>query len=156
LECPDSPYLHKDECPGQGDDDDDDDDNCLPAGRSCSVNGDCCGFSTGDALCVRFPDQDVYCAAVCKYHSDCADNCCVPLEGGDGACGEASNCSGTSQGSGDACDECLDSCSGLSSCCTGSGCICEDECAVTGCTPPNELCCGPYDCICLPPGDCPY
>ena len=34
-----------------------------------------------------------------------------------------------------ACDSCISSCQGLSSCCTGTGCICEDECSGGGCGP---------------------
>jgi hypothetical protein len=32
-----------------------------------------------------------------------------------------------------ACDSCLASCSGLPSCCTGSGCLCQDECSSGNC-----------------------
>ena len=47
--------------------------------------------------------------------------------------------SGTSGGSGgggtgtDACTSCIHSCSGISGCCTGVGCMCYDECTVSQC-----------------------
>jgi len=34
-----------------------------------------------------------------------------------------------------ACDSCIHSCQGLSGCCTGRGCMCEDECAGGSCQP---------------------
>ena len=65
---------------------------------------------------------------------------------------------GTGGGSGtkpDPCSDCLKTCKGLPGCCTGSGCMCADECGVKSCTQPYTLCCGPYgDCICTK--DCPY
>jgi hypothetical protein len=58
-------------------------------------------------------------------------------------------------GSRDACGDCLSSCSGLPSCCTGSGCACQGACTPTGCSAGSSFCCGPYgDCICT--SSCPY
>lgn len=37
-----------------------------------------------------------------------------------------------SPGGNPACDECIESCQGLSSCCQGTGCICESQCKYTG------------------------
>lgn len=55
-----------------------------------------------------------------------------------------------------ACQDCLSACQGYSSCCTGVGCICEDECKSTSkCGPGLTYCCGPQgDCFCWE--DCPY
>jgi hypothetical protein len=54
-----------------------------------------------------------------------------------------------------ACDTCLSTCRGLSSCCSGVGCICERDCQVTSCGPGTTLCCGPYGgCFCS--DSCPY
>lgn len=65
--------------------------------------------------------------------------------GGNGAAGS---------GGGDPCETCLKSCSGLSSCCRGNGCICENEC-LESCVLPAELCCNSYgDCICTT--NCPF
>lgn len=56
---------------------------------------------------------------------------------------------------GDPCGDCLASCQGLPSCCTGSGCACQGACAPAGCSSGSTLCCGPYgDCICS--SNCPY
>ena len=34
-----------------------------------------------------------------------------------------------------ACDSCIHACQGISGCCTGSGCLCEDECSYGNCPP---------------------
>jgi hypothetical protein len=66
--------------------------------------------------------------------------------------------SGGSSSGNDACDSCLHSCEGLFSCCMGTGCICEDACALgqaRNCSPPTYRCCGPDGfCLCLE--NCPY
>ena len=73
-------------------------------------------------------------------NSDCSinyDNC---LEGtclwcdstGEFTCqSDDSGCSATSSTvtTGDACDTCLSSCQGDDACCTGDGCMCQDECS---------------------------
>lgn len=124
-------------------------DACGVTGALCTLRSDCCaGY-----LCVNFGDS-VTCARTCTADSQClGDSCCVSLEGGGGACGPASFCDPPTS---DPCGDCISSCSGLGipGCCTGVGCICEDECAVSGCTPPARFCCGPYDCICTT--NCPY
>lgn len=63
---------------------------------------------------------------------------------------------GSSGGGGSsACDECLDGCQGLSSCCTGSGCICQDACQPEGCSAGMIRCCDDYGfCMCV--ADCPF
>lgn len=124
-------------------------DSCGITGAPCTLRSDCCANN----LCVDFGDS-VTCARSCTNDSDCfGDSCCVSLEGGGSACAPASFCDPQTS---DPCGDCISSCSGLGipGCCTGAGCICEDECAVSGCTPPATFCCGPYDCICTP--NCPY
>ena len=49
-----------------------------------------------------------------------------------------------------ACDSCISSCQGLSSCCTGTGCICEDECSGGGGCGPGYT---PH-CALSPYGEC--
>lgn len=127
---------------------------CAGIGESCSESWPCCGWSSGNAVCLNSGSITV-CQATCNYDSDCSSGCCVNLEGGGKACAPASFCSNSGGSGGNACDKCLDSCQGLPSCCTGLGCMCEDECKVSSCTYPNVLCCGPYgDCICTK--NCPY
>jgi hypothetical protein len=80
-------------------------------------------------------------------HCQCGDGQCQSFS----PCNESqANCSADCGTTNTACDDCLESCQGMPSCCTGYGCMCQDECAITSCTPPYQLCCGPYgDCICL-------
>jgi hypothetical protein len=61
--------------------------SCRPTGSSCTKNGDCCGFTGGEALCVSG-----ICAATCTYGSDCRSGCCAMLTSGKRACGPASVC----------------------------------------------------------------
>jgi hypothetical protein len=121
---------------------------CSGANAPCVKNSDCCA----NHLCVSFGDTTI-CAHECTSNSQCVSDCCADLDGGGGACGADSFCDPATS---DPCGDCISSCSGLGipGCCTGLGCICEDECAVSGCTPPAEFCCGPYDCICTT--NCPY
>jgi len=70
--------------------------------------------------------------------NECKSNCigkeCGPdgCGGSCGSCPSGEKCSAAgkciSESSGDPCTECLNSCRGLPGCCTGCGCICEDEC----------------------------
>jgi len=120
--------------------------DCSYTGAACVWNSDCCA----NHLCVNFGDT-TSCAIECTVDSQCVSGCCADLKGGGGACGPASFCEPSNS---DPCGDCISACSGLSGCCTGLGCICEDECAVSHCTPPAEFCCGPYDCICT--ANCPY
>ncbi len=93
------------ENPEPDDDDDDDDETgageetgsdgpaCVPTGDVCQLNGDCCGFDSGSSLCTSFDGQFVACADVCIFDSDCASDCCVPLDGGGRVCGPSNLCS---------------------------------------------------------------
>jgi len=120
--------------------------DCGYTGGACVRSSDCCV----NHVCVNFGDS-TSCAIECTADSQCVTGCCAGLEGGGGACGASSFCGPPTS---DPCGDCISACSGLPSCCTGLGCICQDECAVSGCTPPAEFCCGPYDCICTT--NCPY
>lgn len=150
---------------------------------TCSDSSDCCAeaFDGNAQSCMAslYSESgenitDPYCKRHCESDSDCgADQCCVHVadsvleqrvygeQRGSRICDLAeynSQCggslSGGSSSAGDACSDCLSSCRGLSSCCTGTGCICQDDCAVTSCNPPAELCCGVGGCICT--SNCPY
>lgn len=61
--------------------------SCVDDGSTCSKNGDCCGFPSGESLCV-----DGRCSATCSYGYECKSGCCATLEGGGGACGPAYYC----------------------------------------------------------------
>lgn len=80
------------------------------------------------------------------WDGDCGDDWCNPClrncdsrvcgpDGCGGSCGTCppgKTCSTAGTcieiGSGDPCSDCLSSCKGLPGCCTGCGCLCEDEC----------------------------
>lgn len=94
---------------------------CADAGGSCVVNGDCCA----NQLCVEDGTTST-CLYECTSDSECASGCCAALDGGGGVCADSRYCQPTN--SPDRCGECLSSCRGLSSCCTGTGCICDDAC----------------------------
>lgn len=140
---------------------DDEGPDCVPFDEPCSASTQCCGFSTtpgiGDAVCVDF-GTEISCSRLCNSDDDCSSGCCAPLEGVSvGACAPSSFCDDDPGPGGDACTECIADCSELNlpQCCTGVGCLCEDECATDDCPSGWTYCCGPYgDCLCLP--DCPY
>jgi hypothetical protein len=50
------------------------------------------------------------------------------------------------------CEECLADCRGLSSCCSGAGCLCESQCAPTPATCSLNFCCNAIGCLCR---ECP-
>jgi hypothetical protein len=59
--------------------------------------------------------------------------------------------------SGSDCASCLAACrdNDVDGCCTGTGCVCQDACNASNCSPPRERCCGPLgSCICT--SNCPY
>ena len=94
---------------------------CASTGGTCVVTSDCCG----DRTCVDDGTRS-QCYDNCTSDSQCASGCCAPLEGGGGVCADAGYCRPTT--SPNRCSECLSTCRGLPSCCTGTGCICDDEC----------------------------
>lgn len=81
--------------------------------------GHCDLFPTGAAACIGL------CASRQCGQDGCGSSC--------GRCEANRTCeSGVCRAQSTvspACDSCLDACSGLPSCCTGCGCICESDCA---------------------------
>jgi hypothetical protein len=146
CDCPDQSWDDAD-CSGSGD-----------GFEDCCASGDPCGYGDdGECDC---PDQS-------WDDADCSgsgDDCCASGDpcgyGDDGECDcpdqswDDADCRGDAPNT--ECDDCLAACDGLPSCCTGTGCMCQDECAVTSCGDPYALCCGAYDCTCTLPADCPY
>jgi len=59
------------------------------------------------------------------YERACSDSCSGGSGGSSGAGGSSGSGGG---GTVDPCGSCLSDCQGLSSCCTGCGCLCEAEC----------------------------
>jgi hypothetical protein len=107
--------------------------------ESCSSDEDC---ESGLRCMRRFGNTSnpLTCLKPCASHASCSalpmgyTNCwsCNDDVWGEATaqtahCVNVGACNGT-VGGGDACSECLASCRGLSSCCTGTGCICDDEC----------------------------
>ena len=103
--------------------------NCSAAYRArgtcqviwCDVDSDCgpgwvCDYNS--------------CLIPCRSTSDCPSGYkCGVYEGEkvSSICIEKEGSSGNGNSS-DACSRCLESCRGLPDCCTGCGCLCEDEC----------------------------
>lgn len=113
----------------------------TPLGGVCDVDGDC----AAGLRCVDWTGTDSFrCQQPCATHNECmgltglggtqyrschsctfsaggatyaATNTCIPVL----ACGATG-------ANGQTCSECLATCRGLTSCCTGVGCICEDAC----------------------------
>jgi len=104
------------------------------------------------------------CAEQIATHKSCLDANAGEGTGGSGATGGTGgtgggfNPTGGTGGTGgnSACDDCLDTCSGLPSCCTGTGCICESSCRPSSdCVGTQTYCCGP-DGFCFCTSNCPY
>jgi hypothetical protein len=112
------------------------DGGCSMDLEMCQANGDCCGFSAGENVCVDTGDPQLgtACLIVCSANSECASNCCAALEGGSArVCGPASLCGG---GDGGVCAEDLEPCETNADCCgfaTG-----DNFCVDTG-APPNGI-----------------
>jgi hypothetical protein len=51
--------------------------SCYETGGPCNTNADCCGFATGETVCVAGTDGRQLCAATCEVSSDCENGCCV-------------------------------------------------------------------------------
>ncbi len=127
---------------------------------SCFESYDCggcevwAGYYEGDA---QYPeawylisrDQDAACARYDAFYQLLDPK--TVASGGGALEGEVVGGDG---GGGDPCGDCLSSCQGLSSCCTGTGCACESACAPKGCLPGLTMCCGIGSCICT--DNCPY
>lgn len=98
--CGYDPLAGEDRClcnssPGAGDDSYDPSaggDACSAAGDICEANGECCGYFSGDAYCVSDGGAYGECMESCFDDNDCTSGCCIPLEGGDGACAPSYEC----------------------------------------------------------------
>lgn len=88
--------------------------NGLRCLQPCQTHADCSGYTHPDF------------AAPFRACWNCTDGVVGP-DPGEEQCLPLNVCGGT-VGGGAACDNCLQTCSGLPSCCTGCGCICESEC----------------------------
>lgn len=79
--------------------------------------------------------EGTICTKTCDGDSDC-DGLAFASTNGHSVSSESWSCSGgycvvwvqPPDVNVDPCDRCLAACRGLSGCCTGSGCLCEDEC----------------------------
>lgn len=66
---------------------------CRATGNSCDVNGDCCAFAAGDAVCVDLGGGGPgACLAACGDDGDCSSGCCVPIDDGSSVCVPADLC----------------------------------------------------------------
>lgn len=78
-----------------------------------------------DGTCEYVDDSFTeICTESCTSDSDCPTS--ISTCGSRGYCTASGG--GGGGGSSGSCSSCLDSCSGDTSCCCGSGCICEDSC----------------------------
>jgi hypothetical protein len=119
----------------------------FDAGLACEASESAWACGEGDTNQATL----IGCAEQVATHRRCLDANAGEGTGGSGGSGGTGG--GTSQS---ACDECLDTCSGLPSCCTGTGCICESSCRPSSdCTSPAVYCCGP-DGFCFCTSNCPY
>jgi hypothetical protein len=125
---------------------------CIPTLLCAALSG------PGSGQCRKYCCGKEGCAAgeVCESTGDGRYGSlgyCLSSGAGGGGSGGAG---GTGGGGSDPCSECLKGCQGMSSCCTGSGCLCESECE-PACVAPNEFCCTTTgDCWCMPKSQCPY
>jgi hypothetical protein len=111
-----------------------------PLGYPCASASEC----EAGLTCAAMGSAKKECSERCTTHADCAGlhdaagtpyrschNCTYSI--GDNTytatniCVRGTVC-GAGGGTTDACTECLDACRGLSSCCTGVGCICDSDC----------------------------
>ena len=89
---------------------------CTPGERKCMDGNGKIGNKCTTPIC-----STMICGSDKSWHTDycyapkpyCSYGECEAIGGG---------------GSGDACSNCLESCRGLPGCCTGCGCMCEEEC----------------------------
>jgi hypothetical protein len=107
---------------------------CAMDVQPCETNGQCCGFTTGENVCVDTGDPELgsVCLVVCAANSECRSNCCAALQGDPTrVCGPAELCGGSSDGG--TCVEDTDPCTRNSDCCGfASG---ESVCVDTGPAP---------------------
>lgn len=83
----------------------------------CDSDADCCASEA----CFAFGGLErARCSGRCGIDGDCETDCCQ-----NGRCVPADYCAEPEP---DPCSDCLESCRGLPSCCTGVGCICDSAC----------------------------
>jgi hypothetical protein len=66
--------------------------SCSETGTECSVNGDCCDFASGNALCVNYEGYGPLCGGTCSSNADCAGGCCGTTADGTGVCAPSEFC----------------------------------------------------------------
>lgn len=113
----------------------------LPS--ACAAPADPCATSAACSACTARSS-----CGWCASSSQCQTG--TSAGPGSGSCGDWAWVSSSCGGGGSACDACISSCQGLPSCCTGTGCICEDECSTPACGPGYCIGCNPYWCYCEP------
>lgn len=67
-------------------------DVCSDVGELCEVNGDCCDFAGGGALCVNYEGIGTYCGATCSSGSDCVSGCCAATDADNSVCAPENFC----------------------------------------------------------------
>ena len=77
-------------------------------GEPCGVNGDCCDFNSGDALCVN-DGVNTICHQTCTSNSECGSGCCGETTSGEGICVAEVYC--------DVCEEPGNTCNDNGDCC---------------------------------------
>jgi len=65
---------------------------CVEVGEGCSINGDCCDFDSGNALCVTYGEYGALCGGTCSVGSDCVSGCCVGTDGPSSVCAPSEFC----------------------------------------------------------------
>ena len=110
-----------------------------PKGEGCDDEFTACDSCERGARCRDAIDLTWtnYTSGVCTIPCDSTSDCsAMRLASSFGHTSETWSCTGgwctvsasRSITPADPCDTCLAACRGLSGCCTGSGCMCEDEC----------------------------
>ncbi len=75
---------------------------CSQKLESCTANGDCCGYESGDNFCVNTGNGAI-CAITCTSGSQCASGCCASLEGGGSVCAPSNYCEASCRATGSSC-----------------------------------------------------
>jgi hypothetical protein len=82
---------------------------CAQKLESCTSNGECCGYESGNNFCVN-TGSGAICAIACSSGSQCASGCCASLEGGGSVCAPAQYCEPTCRATGTSCTKNGDCC----------------------------------------------
>jgi hypothetical protein len=67
---------------------------CVDDYEPCEVNNDCCSYLGGAGYCISDTGA---CQPLCTTNTDCASNCCLPIdaETGESVCAPADYCATT-------------------------------------------------------------